>query len=72
MKQQIQTETSNKQCLTEKELTAIEDQLGQEQILVEKYKMYAQNCNDPELKTKCEQIACKHQEHFDTLFKTLN
>ena len=48
--------------LTSKELSAIEDQLNAEQCLIKKYKLYAQNASDPQIKTKCEQIAAKHQE----------
>lgn len=58
--------------LTAKELTAIEDQLGIEQNLVKKYNMYAQHCQDAQIKGKCEQIANKHQEHFNTLLGQLN
>ena len=58
--------------LTTKELAAIEDQLGVEQTLVKKYKMYAQQCTDPQLKTKCEQTAARHQEHFSRLLNQLN
>lgn len=57
--------------LTEKELSALEDQLTLEENLVKKYKTYAQQCTDQELKTKCEQIAAKHQTHFDTLLNNL-
>lgn len=53
--------------MTSKELTAIGDQLGVEENLVKKYKHYAQSCQDEQLRTKCEQIAAKHQKHFDTL-----
>ncbi|MDL2234238.1 spore coat protein [Ruminococcaceae bacterium OttesenSCG-928-L11] len=58
--------------LTSKELTAIEDQLGIEENLVKKYKMYAGACQDPQLKTKCEEIAAKHQSHFNTLMTHLS
>lgn len=57
--------------ITTKELTAIEDQLNSEQTLVKKYKMYAQQCTDPQLKTKCEQAAARHQQHFSCLLKQL-
>ena len=42
--------------LTTKELTAIEEQLGQEQ----------------QLRSSCEQIAAKHQIHKDKLLNLLN
>ena len=58
--------------LTSKELTAIEDQLGIEQNLIKKYNMYAQTSTDVALKTKCEQIATKHQGHFNTLMNHLS
>lgn len=58
--------------LTSKELTAIEDQLGIEQNLIMKYKMYAQTVTDPQIKTVCEQIAAKHQNHYSRLLNHLN
>ena len=57
--------------ITTKELTAIEDQLGMEENMVKKFKMYAQTCTDPQLKTKCEQIAAKHQSHYTRLLNQL-
>ncbi len=53
--------------LTEKELTALEDQLNCEQLLVKKYKSYANMTADPQIKTTCEQLAAKHKTHYDTL-----
>ena len=53
--------------LSAKELTALEDQLGIEQNLTNKYNFYAQNCQDANLKKKIEDVAKKHQEHFDAL-----
>lgn len=58
--------------LTSKELTAIEDQLSQEQLLIKKYRVYAQACTDPQIKAKCEEIANKHQNHYSRLLNTLN
>lgn len=58
--------------LTAKELTAIEDQLGIEDNLIKKYKMYAASSQDQQIKTKCDEIACKHQNHFNTLMGHLN
>lgn len=58
--------------ITEKELSAIEDQLSNEQLLVTKFKAYSQMCSDPELKQKCDSIAQKHQCHFDKLMGFLN
>lgn len=58
--------------LTAKELTAIEDQLGIENNMIKKYKMYAQSCQDAQIKAKCEEIAAKHQTHFNTLMGHLS
>ncbi|MBE7022590.1 MAG: spore coat protein [Ruminococcaceae bacterium] len=53
--------------LTEKELMALEEQLEQEQLLIHKFRQYAQHCLDAQLKASCNQIADKHQQHFNTL-----
>ena len=58
--------------LTAKELSALEDQLSMEQLLIKKYKMVASMATDQEIKTKCDQIANKHQEHFNRLMSHLN
>jgi len=58
--------------LTAKELTAIEDQLGIEANLIKKFRMYSQTSQDQQLKTKCEEIASKHQNHFNTLMGHLS
>lgn len=58
--------------LTSKELTGLTDELGAEQILVQKYRIYAQAATDPQIKTKCEQLSAQHQQHFDQLFAQLN
>ena len=57
--------------LTSKELTALEDQLNAEQNMIKKYKLYAGSTNDPQIKTRCEQIAAKHQNHFTRLMNQL-
>ncbi len=58
--------------LTTKELSAIEDQLSLEQTAIKKYQMYAAQCTDPQLKTKCEEIATKHQNHYNRLLGQLS
>lgn len=58
--------------ITAKELTAIEDQLSGEKLLVTKCKAYAQMCDDQQLKQKCETMASKHQNHYDRLLSYLN
>ena len=58
--------------ITSKELTAIEDQLNYESMLVKKYRTFANQCTDPVLKAKCSQIADRHQNHFNTLMGYLS
>ncbi|MGN0171593.1 MAG: spore coat protein [Acutalibacteraceae bacterium] len=58
--------------LTSKELSALEDELSAEQLLIKKYKTYAKLVSDPQLQNKCEQMAQKHQKHFDSLMGYLN
>lgn len=58
-------------AITAKELTAIEDQLNGEKLLVTKFKAYAQICDDQQLKQKCETMASKHQNHYDRLLNYL-
>ena len=58
--------------LTSKELTAIEEQLSAEQVLVKKYTQYASETNDNALKNKYNEIANKHKAHFGKLMSYLN
>ncbi len=58
--------------ITSEELKALEDQLNCEQLLIKKYKSYAQMASDPQIKTTCEQIAAQHKNHFDTLMGHLS
>ncbi|MBQ4517404.1 MAG: spore coat protein [Clostridia bacterium] len=53
--------------ITDKELMAIEDRMSEEQVLIRKYRSYAEQCNDAQLKAVCNQVADKHQQHFNML-----
>lgn len=57
--------------LTAKELDSLTDQLSHEQTVVKKYKMYAAQCGDPQLQVKCQQVAARHQNHYNTLLNQL-
>lgn len=57
--------------LTSKELTGLEEQLNAESILIKKNQTYAELSSDPQIKSKCEQIAAKHQMHYNTLLQHL-
>ncbi|MCL2546647.1 MAG: spore coat protein [Oscillospiraceae bacterium] len=57
--------------LTTKELTALEDTLGYEQVLIKKYQTLASQCSDAAIKSRLENIANRHQGHYDALFNFL-
>ena len=57
--------------LTSKELTALEDQINYEQVLVKKYHAMAYFCTDNKIKTDLEGIANKHKQHYDRLMTFL-
>ena len=58
--------------LSAKELSAIQDHLGVEQNLIKKYNMFAQASSDECIRTKFEQIASRHQQHYHTLLSHLS
>lgn len=58
--------------LTTKELGSITDQLAAEKVLITKLRAYASQTGDADLKTKYEQMASKHSEHFDKLYGLLS
>lgn len=53
--------------LTAKEAAALNEELGSEQVLVAKFKGMAAMCNDVVIKTKLEQMASRHQKHYDRM-----
>lgn len=57
--------------LSEKELTALNDLLADEELLTKKFKMLAMHTEDPEIRQKYEQISSKHQGHFQALYEKL-
>ena len=58
--------------ITEKELSWIEDQLTLEQLLIAKYRNAANNVNDSNLQSKLNEIASKHESHYNTVLSHLN
>ena len=58
--------------LTAKELGFIEDQLSFESVLIKKYQAQAKQTNDTTIKSKCESIANKHQQHYNCLLSHLS
>ena len=57
--------------LSEKELSLLNDALSEEQLLVSKYQMLAQQSQEPEISSKFQQISQRHQKHFNELYSLL-
>ena len=57
--------------ITCKELSALSDLMSAEELMVAKYRAYAAQSNDSALKNQYEQIAQRHQRHFDELYSNL-
>lgn len=58
--------------LSEKELSTIKDLLSEEELLVKKFQMLAEHAETQQLKNKMEDIAQKHQGHFNELYQKLS
>jgi len=58
--------------LTAEELHALEDELNYEQILVKKFRNYANVPQDKQIQDTCNQIANQHKKHFDALMGFLS
>jgi len=57
--------------LTTKGLTALEEQISSEQILVKKYEAMASLCSDTKIQQDLNGFASKHRGHFNTLISFL-
>lgn len=57
--------------LSEKELSMINDALSEEELLVKKYQLLASQTQDQEISSKFEQVAQRHQKHFNDIFSLL-
>lgn len=58
--------------ISEKELFALNDLLNEEELLIKKFQMLAGHSEDPEVKSKFNEISNKHQEHFNRLYSKLS
>lgn len=59
-------------ALTSKELSFIEDMMGLEQLMVEKYKAAENMTQDEMLRSKMKNAADRHQQHYNKLMGHLN
>lgn len=58
--------------LSEKELSAVQDILNEEDLLIKKFKNLANQCDDPVIKDKLMNISDRHQKHFNSIYSQLN
>ena len=63
---------ANKAMLSSKNLTILDDQMSKEALNYKKMNMYANSCNDQQLKSVCQKAAQMHKKHFDNLYNYLN
>lgn len=57
--------------LSQKERMFLEDGKIQEDLCIQKYKNYACQAQDPELKQLCNKLAAEEQQHYDTINQLL-
>ena len=57
--------------LSEKELSALNDLLADEELLTKKCKMRASHTQDAEIRQKYERSSEQHQGHFNALYEQL-
>ena len=57
--------------LSEKELSALNDLLADEELLTKKFAMLAKQTDDMEIQQKFGQISQQHQGHFNALYESL-
>lgn len=57
--------------LSEKELSALNELLSEEELLVKKFKMLASHAQDATVRSEMEELSMKHQSHFNKLYNHL-
>ena len=58
--------------LSDKELSALNELLSEEDLLIKKFQMLASHTDDQQIKQTFTEISNKHQEHFNSLYSQLN
>lgn len=57
--------------LSEKELSALNELLSEEELLVKKFNMLASHAQDATVRSEMEEISKRHQSHFNKLYNYL-
>lgn len=58
--------------LSDKELSALNDLLTEEELLIKKFQMLAKHSDDAQISAKFTEISNKHQGHFNSLYAQLS
>lgn len=58
--------------LSEKELSTIQELLSEEELLVKKFKMLADQAEDQQVKEKFNTISQRHQAHMNSIYAHLS
>jgi rubrerythrin len=58
--------------MTSKELSYLSDALNSEQVAIKKYQDYSNSITDAQLKSACNDIIRKHQNHYTQLIQQFN
>ena len=57
--------------ITSKELNGLSDLLSMEKNIIAKYTQFATEAEDNSISAKYEQLACRHQRHYDEMVSNL-
>ena len=57
--------------LSEKELSALNELLSEEELLVKKFNMLASHAQDATVRSEMEELSKRHQSHFNKLYNHL-
>lgn len=58
--------------ISDKELSALNDLLSGEELLIKKFQVLADNSTDTEMKSKFTEISNEHKQHFRNLYSQLS
>lgn len=58
--------------ISDKELSALNDLLSGEELLIKKFQVLADNSADTEMKAKFTEISNEHKDHFRNLYSQLS
>lgn len=57
--------------ITSKELNGLSDLLSMEKNIIAKYNQFANDTQDGSISARYEQLACRHQRHYDEMVSNL-